>query len=352
MKSNNGGGKGRGSWARAQSSSPSSPSPSPTVQSSPSPLSEDGAAGAAKVPFSDQRRSPSPSPKYLSNQNEKKLEKELKASIGRLTNSLKCLPLDAECTPGVLAVKTLVVEQLAKERENLRALKPLDTRLKKTKEFVADRTQKLTKVREQLAKLLKEEVALVKTIDTNTVHIKEMQRQFDVDAAAMDEGGDSELAELLKLALSSNHEKAKTLAQSFLAKKVTSEGPSFSVEDSEDDDMNAAEGDPYQAASGYNADPTSWDQMFLPESHGSEAVVSSIGGSKAASTSHAATASGESSFVKGKIDKIQSDQRSQAMKEKMLARANRTCKKAAATKLEQESAAVEFPQIGTDPEEY
>ena len=340
-KSNNGGGKGRGSWARAQSSSPSSPEPSP---SSPSPTSP---TGAATVPSTDQRRSPSP--QHASSVHEKKLEKDLKASIGRLTNSLKCLPLDAECTPGVLAVKTLMVEQLAKERENLRALKPLDTRLKKTKEFVADKVQKLTKVREQLTKLLKDEAALVKTIATNTDSIKEMQRLFDEDVTT-DECGDLELAELLKLALSSNNEKAKSLAQSVLAKKVKLEGPSF-VEDS-GDDMDAADGDPYEAVSGYNADLASWDQMFSHLSPG-EAGASTIGGSKAASSGHAATASLEPSFVKGKIDKIQSNQRGQALRGKLLAQANKACQKAAANKLmEQESAAVGFPQIGMDPEEY
>ena len=90
---------------------------------------------------------------------DKKLEKETRAAIGRLTNSLRCLPQDSDCTVGIMAIKTMLAEQLAKEKENLRSLKPLDLRLKKTKEFVADKVAKLQKVQEQMSKLRKDEEA-------------------------------------------------------------------------------------------------------------------------------------------------------------------------------------------------
>ena len=62
-------------------------------------------------------------------QYDKQKEKDVRASIGRITNSLKCLPVDEQCTPGLLTVKKLLIEQVAQEQEALRAMKPLATRI-------------------------------------------------------------------------------------------------------------------------------------------------------------------------------------------------------------------------------
>ncbi len=279
---------------------------------------------------------------------DKKLEKETRAAIGRLTNSLRCLPQDSECTPGIAAIKTMLTEQLAREKENLRSLKPLDLRLKKTREFVADRTGKLLKVQEQILKLQKDEDHLLKAIATNSESIRDMERLLEEDLAGQHEDEDAQLAELLHLALSSNNMRAKQLALAMKAKQGTAKTARALFQESEDEMEADAGTDPYQAveAVGWEGGQETWDQMF---SHIDQQHVAPIVGASKASSSSQPNAK-PAGAVKLSVEKIHKDQRS--MRERMLVQAARTAKKLAGKTSDSEEQAVGFRQIAENPEDY
>ncbi len=288
---------------------------------------------------------PDPRSSPLLNQggHDKKLEKETRAAIGRLSNSLRCLPQDSECTVGILAVKTMLAEQPAKEKENLRSLKPLDLRLRKTKEFVADKVAKLQKVQEQMLKLRKDEDALTKTIATNSENIRDMQRLLDEEAAGHEDDDDVQLAELLHLALSSNNERAKQLAQAVQAKQKTARA----LFQESEDEMDEVGFDPYMApvSSGWEGGQDTWDQMF---SHFDQQAASSVGVSKASAVVQVTVK--PDGAVKKSVEKIHKDQR--GMRDRMLAQAAKTAKKIASKSMESDGQLLGFPQIGDNPEDY
>ena len=267
----------------------------------------------------------------------------MRASIGRISNSLKCLPADESCTPGLLAVKLLLIEQLAQEQEMLRAMKPLATRLEKTKAYVADKIKRLVKVKEQLDKLRKDESALEKTIKTNSEAIDEMQKLIDEDAGP-DEESDVVLAELLHLAMTSNNERAKKLAQALQAKQGKTARALFQVDDSEDE-MEDTGTDPYMAAAGWEGGQESWDQMF---SHIDVPAAPTASASKVVAAGPAVAK--QEGSVRKTVDKIHKDQR--GMRDKILAQAARNCRRTTGKPLEGESFEMGFPQIGENREDY
>jgi hypothetical protein len=329
----NGGGKGRGgSWACAQSPLSSQPSPSP--------LSD----GTTATDTPDTR---SNSVVHMGS-HDKKLEKETRAAIGRLTNSLRCLPQDSECTPGIAAIKTMLTEQLAREKENLRSLKPLDLRLRKTREFVADRTVKLQKVQEQIAKLQKDENNLMKAIATNSESIRDMERLLEEDMAGQQDDEDAQLAELLHLALSSNNMRAKQLALAMKAKQGTAKTARALFQESEDEMEEDVAADPYQAVetAGWEGGQDTWDQMFSHIDQQQAAPSGGAGKASAVVQPNAKTAGA----VKLSVEKIHKDQKS--MRERMLAQAAKTAKKLAGKTSETEDQSAGFPQIADNPEDY
>ena len=177
--------------------------------------------------------------------------------------------------------------------------------------------------------------------------IDEMQKIVDEDTAPEEEA-DAVLAELLHLALTSNNERAKSLALSVQAKQCKTARALFQVDGSEDEMEEDIGSDPYMAAAGWEGCSETWDQLF---SH-VDLPAAPTGSASKVVTAGPAVAKPEGA-VRKTVDKIHKDAAAQrSMRDKILAQAARNVKRTSGKPQEGEQSAVGFPQIGEDPEDY
>ena len=182
-----------------------------------------------------------------------------KNEIATLSKAVKALPQDSDCTPGTLLAKAGLQKELAAAKAHLRALKPLDVRVQQTEQFLCKKRERISKVSEEIEKLVKEKEVLARIIAENEKVLEEMKEIADQEVVVEAEAEDEDLAKLLSILVKKGYGQLKELAVAVQAKqKAKVEQYSIDASDdegamSDDEGCSFAGGDPYWDGEGADA---------------------------------------------------------------------------------------------------